>query len=225
MEFEGFNSDDFCFFIDMPKGYKRKIRKKIENFGNIVYKDLNDNIQDSYKVHKSNALKDGIKKAWYSIGKAYQDRSQFQLCGMTIYIQVNRLGFNSIARGGSFRDNKPIGMLYNKISRDPESFMQLLRSYGKNYFLKFFRRIPLRGDQIKPGLEKWETFLEIRLDKINFDFIEYILAVLEQNKLPGIQICTGIEPGQDILENPEKLVKKSVVILGKLYKFLDFMES
>ena len=88
-----------------------------------------------------------------------------------------------------------------------------------------FRRNPLKGDKIRPGLEKWETFLNIRLDKINFDFIEYILAVLEQNRLPGIQISTGFTPGQDILTKPGRLVKKSAGILGRLNEFLRFMEA
>ncbi len=225
MDFKGFSSDDFCFFIEMPKNYKREIRKKIEYFGNEVYKNLDYSIKDSYKIHKSISVKDDIKKVWYNISKAYQDRSIFQLCGMTIYIQIDKIGFKSIIRGGSFRDNKSIGALYEKISRNPEAFIRLLGSFNEDYFLKAFRRMPLQGDKIRPGLEKWETIFKIRLQKVNYDLIEFILAILEQNKLPGIQILTGINPSDAILKKPDKLVKKAVKCLEDLYKFLSFIES
>lgn len=224
MRFSGFENTDFCFFVDMPENYKRIIRKKVKNFGNEVYKNLESNIKDSYKIHESHTVKDEIKKVWYSIGKAYQDRSPLQLCGMSIFMQIDQLGFNSIIRGGSFRDDKPIGLLYNKIATDPESFIQLLNNYNTDYYLKFFKRVPLKGKNIRPGLEKWETLCKIRLEKINFDLVEYILAILEQDKLPGIQITTGIKPGSELFKDNKKLVEKAVLNLHNLYKFLRFIE-
>lgn len=225
MAFEGFSSEDFCFFVDMPREYKGTIKKKMASFGNEVYKNLDSHIKDSYKVHKSYPIKEDLKKAWFSIGKDFQDRSIFQLCGLSIFIQVDKLGFNSIIRGGSFRDPKPIGVLYEKISTQPEAFMQLLNYYGSNYFIKFFKRLPLKGDKIRPGQEKWETLLELRLEKINYDFIEYVLASLEQDKLPGIQVCTGIKPPDKLFSAPGKLIKKSVKIMEGLYRFLNYVES
>jgi len=223
--FTGFKNQDFTFFIDMPQDYKRVIKKKMSAFGQMVYSSLNQQVKSSFKRAVASSIKDELPRAWYSIGKAYQDRSRFQLCGLAITIDLAQLSFSAVIRGGSFRDDKPIGMMYRKISSEPERLMKLLSSYGNEYFLKIFKRVPAKGDKIKPGAEKWLPISRFNLELVNFEMIEYLLAVLEQEKLPGIQLAYGINAGHNLLQKPGELVKEAVKVIENEYDFFIFAEN
>ncbi|MGM0366683.1 MAG: hypothetical protein ACQEP5_09145 [Actinomycetota bacterium] len=223
--FSGFENQDFTFFIDMPRDYKRVIKKKMAAYGESVYGMLNQQVKSSFKRNRMASIKDELPRAMYSIGKAYQDRTRFQLCGLAIILDRIKLSFSAVIRGGSFRDDKPVGMLYRKISRDPERFLELLSSYGNDYFLKIFKRVPAKGDKIRPGSEKWLPLSRFNLGLANFEMVEYILATLEQEKLPGLQLSYGIEAGHSLLQKPEELVKRGVRVIENEYGFLMYLEN
>ncbi len=223
--FNGFNISDFTFFMDMPLEYKKVIKKKMDIFGQALYSSLNDQVRTSFKNNKMASIKEELPFARYSIGKAYGDRTRFQLCGLEITINVNRLSFSAVVRGGSFRDDKPVGKVYQKISAETEQFMKLLLSYGKDYSLTIFRRVPAKGNKIKPGSEKRLPISIFNLGLVNFEMVEYILAILEQDKLPGIQLAYGISPGHKLLQKPGDLIEKGTKIIEKEYDFLKYVES
>ncbi|MDZ7838604.1 MAG: hypothetical protein U5N58_12015 [Actinomycetota bacterium] len=224
-DFTGFNRQDFTFFIDMPADYKRVIKQKMATFGDRVYALLPPQVQHSFKRNETTAIKEEVPRSLYSIGKAYSDRTNFQLCGLAITINLVRLSFSAVIRGGSFMDSKPIGFLYNKIANGPDKFMDLLASFGSDYFLHVFKRVPAKGDKIRPNLEKWETISTFNLGMVNFEMIEYLLAVLEQDKLPGVQLSYGIHAGNEILTDVDRLTGKAVKCISREYQLLDYLED
>ncbi len=209
----------------MPQEYKRVIKKKMDTFGQKVYNALDGQIQTSFKRNKAASIKDELPWALYSIGKAYEDRSKFQLCGLAITIELMQLSFSAVIRGGSFRDHKPMGILYQKISEEPERFLSLLSSYGREYRFTLFKRAPAKGDKIKPGSEKWLTLSRFNLGLVNYEMVDYILAVLEQEKLPGIQLSYSLNPADNLVGDPQQLIEQGAKVLEDAHRFLQYAEG
>ncbi|MDD3777043.1 MAG: hypothetical protein PHN32_05505 [Actinomycetota bacterium] len=224
-KFEGFTPQDFIFFLEWSSDYRRVVKQKMTMFGGLVYNQLPEQIRLSFKRNEALSIKEEVPRSFYSMGKAYEDRTNFQLCGLGISLDLTHLSFNAIIRGGSYMDSKPVGRLYQKISNETDQFLDLLSSYGGSYELHIFKRLPSRGTQIKPDHEIWEDICSFNLGLVNMEMAEYILAVLEQDKLPGIRLTLNIDAGHSILEDVEKLTLKAVSSIQQEYRLLQYLEN
>ncbi len=224
-DFKGFDSKDFSFFLDMSTEQKRIVKRKMEHFGNMVYGQLDPKVKSSFRINKMATIREDLPRAIYSIGKAYQDRTRFQLCGLAITLDLGGLAFRAVIRGGSFRDKKAIGILYDKISKDTQALLKLFSSFGEDYFFKIFSRVPTQGDKIRPDSERWLPVAAFNLRIASLDMLDYILAVLEQENLPGVQISHSLKPGNILLQDPKALLEETVKAIEKEYGFLDFIEN
>lgn len=224
-DFNGFNNDDFDFFINKIDDYKPIVRNKIEKFGNKVYNSLNDEIRSLYTDKYIGNIPKAFDFVWFGIRKPQNRSNVFRHCNFVISINSEILNFYIVIRDGKFTDKKPIGILYKKIKNNKDEFQELLNSFKDRYYIQVAKRVPRYGTKIMPGNERWVLLSNISLEIVKEETINFLLMLLENIGFPGIRLGINIKRGTEILQKPEELIKFGKEIIEDGYKMLNFLES
>ena len=224
-DFNGFKKDDFDFFINCIDDYKPVIRNKIEKFGNLVYEQLSAEIKSIYNDRYVGNISKNPQLVWFGIRKDKSIKDVFKHCNFVLEINSDNLKLYSVIRDGRYNQNKPVGILYKKIKDNPDYFISLLGSLGKDYYLDVSKRVPKSGNKILPGNEKWELVSLFKLEFLTNETIDYLLMLLKNIDFPGIRIGRDIKRGEKILQEPENLINFVKVVIENEFNILKFLES
>ena len=132
--FNGFDANDFAFFVEGDKDYRPILKEKLHHFAEAVAHRLPHKIQREYGSLFQGKLRTGTRGAWVAIRSKRQEGNPFKFCNFTIELDAGGVEFNAVIRGGRVEDKRqPIGILYGRIRNHFADFQKLLRSLGKSY--------------------------------------------------------------------------------------------
>ena len=83
----------------------------------------------------------------------------------------------------------------------------------------------MRGEKILPGNERWVLLSRVSLEIVKDETINYLLMMLKNIKYPGLHFGLNVFRGNEILQNPEKLIALGKRVIEDEYKVLKFLES
>jgi hypothetical protein len=233
-EFNGFNDADFDYWIDPNPYYRPILVKKLEALAKIIRENLPKSISSKYSFIKTGNVSHSIKDerfAWVAIKRPKGVGGIFNQCNFTIEVSKSSLDVNAVVRNGrTYNHRAPLGVFYEKLSNNPNSFISTLRKIKRNGSLIVSRRLPKTGKRIMPGNEKWVSYFEIRIDDISSqDDVRYICDILKKADskpgAPGIHICHVIDRGNDILTKPDRLKDEIIAAIIDFKPVLDFLEK
>jgi len=225
MEFNGFNNDDFDFFINKIEDYKPILKNKFEKFGNLVYKNLDKKITDTYTDRYIGNVPKNPGAIWFGIRKPQDKNNLFRHCNFTTSINSEILNFYIVIRDGKYTDKKPIGIFYRKVKSNISNFVELLNNFHNNYYLQISKRVPKYGKRIMPGNESWLSLSDISLEIVREETINYLLMLIENIKYPGIRLGISIKRGDHILQDAKELINFGKRFMENGYKLLEFLET
>jgi hypothetical protein len=225
-DFVGFENDDFDYFINRIEDYKPIVKNKLDQFSNKIYEELNDEIKSIYTDRHLGVLsKYPEGGAWFAIRKDQKIKDVFKHCNFTIEIDADSVQFNTVIRDGKYNQKKPIGIFYRKIKNNYDAFMNILKSLSNEYYLTISKRVPKSGKSIMPGNEKWIPLAKLTLGIVTDETIDYLLMMLKKIEFPGIHLGLSIKRGNEVLQEPEKLIQIGKKVIEEEYKVLKFLED
>jgi len=225
--FTGFTQYDFDFFIGEEEDYRPVLRKKLKEFGEMVYEALPGKIRARYNegpyLGKIAGRGGG---AWLGLRKIQSPSDPFEHCNFTIELAEAALSFNAVIRDGKATDKrKPIGVLHTRISANGEALTEYLMELGAEFTLKIFSREGLSGGRILPGGENWRLEYVQRLDSVIPETVPMLLGLLHSLRYPGIHLSRELSRGEVLSKSPDGLLKEGVTAITRLYPFLCFLEE
>ncbi len=223
--FTGFRSSDFEYFEKNDVKDHIKLKGKLKSFSSLIYENLDESIKLIYNGIYFSSYKNNKSSAWFIISRKKEARSIFKNCKFRVEIDKDSLSFTSIIQDGSHWDNKPIGILYDKIVNDPNDFFELLKAFDKGYILNIYKRIPAVGHMIVPGNEKLLPAYSTDLEDIKEENIKEFLLFLEDTKLPLVSLETMLFKSNKKIQDPEQLVDFAVENMRKQHAFFKYLED
>lgn len=226
-EFCGFKDDDFDFWIDQNPYHKPFLKNKLGALATIIKEKLPKDIGTEYSSVVSGNISGKDEHAWVAIKRPKDRRDKFNQCNFTIEISKSCLDINVVIRNGRTNNPRtPIGVFFNKISNNPERFLQVIKSLKEEARIVISKRLPKRGERITPGNEKWDKFFDMRLcDITNKQDALYIYDVLKKAALPGIHFQYSIDRGSKVLIEPEALIEKPISIITEFSPILAYLKE
>ena len=221
--FEGFEPQDFDFFIEGEEIQKTRVKNNLESLAKEVQRRLPKKIRKKFNILRPGNISTSggqIGSGWIAI-QTKGSHSNF-----TLELDRGTFEVNLVIRDGKYTDDwKPIGIFYNFIKDKPTKFLGLLKNIDKDTDFRISKRIPKNrtssGRPVFRGGENWEVAMEIALDHQIKLKTENIKKTLELIKYPGITIAKTYLRGDPILTNKDKLVKKCVEMIKQYEKVLD----
>jgi hypothetical protein len=226
--FTGFTQYDFDFFIGEEEDYRPVLRKKLKEFGEMVYEALPGHIRARYNEgpYLGRVAGGEGRGAWLGLRKVQSPSDPFKHCNFTIELAEAALSFNAVIRDGKATDKrKPIGVLHTRISANAEALTEYLMELGAEFTLKIFSREGLSGSRILPGGENWRLEYVQRLDSVIPETVPMLLGLLHSLRYPGIHLGRELSRGEVLSKSPGELLKEGVTAITRLYPFLRFLEE
>lgn len=227
--FQGFRNADFDLFIsyDENADYRPVVKKKLTDFAQVVYDSLPAHIRDAYPdFHPGRMSRGGT---WVAFRKKQGKHDPLRHCNFTAEISSDGLMFCAVIRDGRATDrSRPIGMLYRKLQNHENlvTFRKILSRLGEEYSLVIHRRTNKAGeDRPMSGADEWQRKALFSLDCLTDQGLAGILSLIREIPFPGIHISFEIPRGDEILSQPESLVKRSVTAIQELYPVLKFLKD
>lgn len=233
-EFNGFKNSDFDFWVDPNPYYVPILRKKLEALATIIKEKLPRDIGQEYSFIKpGNIARSGKDErfAWVAIKRPKDGKDIFNQCNFTIEVSKSCLDINTVVRNGRTHQMRtPIGVFYNKITNDPERFLQVIKGIKQEARIVVSRRLPRAGKRIMPGNEKWVKFFDMKLSDIaNKQDVLYLGDVLKKADkdpgAPGIHFRYSIDRGSKVLTEPIKLEDEIIDTITEFKPILDYLEE
>jgi hypothetical protein len=232
-EFTGFKDEDFDFWVSPDTAYIPILKNKLESLANSIRQDLPKALSKYSYIRRGNIsrLEQDERSAWVAIKKPENKRDIFNQCNFTIELSKSSLDINAVIRNGrTIWPRTPLGVFYDKLSSNPDSFIKALRKIKRNGRMIISRRLPKTGKRIMPGNEKWVSFFEIKIkDIVDREDVRYICDILKKAdskpSAPGIHVCHIIDRGSDILTKPDKLKEEIMETIVDFKPVLDFLEK
>lgn len=226
--FTGFSQYDFDFFVGGEEDYRPVLRKKLTDFGELVYAALPKRLRDKYNEgpYLGRIVSGNPRGAWLGIRKVQDKSDPFRNCNFTIELEESALSFNAVIRNGKAADKwQPIGVFYDHVSRNPDALVQYFGSLGSEYRLIIFRREGKDGGRILPGSENWKLEYIQRLDCVIPETVPMLLGLLRSIRYPGIHLRRELPRGTVMSMSPDELLNEGVSAIERLYPFLRYLES
>jgi hypothetical protein len=233
-EFNGFKNSDFDFWVDPNPYYVPILRKKLEALATIIKEKLPRDIGQEYSFIKpGNIARSGKDErfAWVAIKRPKDGKDIFNQCNFTIEVSKSCLDINTVVRNGrTHQIRTPIGVFYNKITNNPERFLQVIKGIKQEARIVVSRRLPRAGKRIMPGNEKWVKFFDMKLSDIaNKQDVIYLGDVLKKADkdpgAPGIHFRYSIDRGSKVLTEPIKLEDEIIDTITEFKPILDYLEG
>lgn len=233
-EFNGFKNSDFDFWVDPNPYYVPILRKKLEALATIIKEKLPKDIGQEYSFIKpGNIARSGKDErfAWVAIKRPKDGKDIFNQCNFTIEVSKSCLDINTVVRNGRTHQTRtPIGVFFNKITNEPEGFLQVIRGIRKEARIVVSRRLPRTGKRIMPGNEKWVKFFDMKLsDIVNKQDLLYLGDVLKKADkdpgAPGIHFRYSIDRGSKVLTESVELEGEIINTIKKFKPILDFLKE
>ncbi|MGA2368812.1 MAG: hypothetical protein ABSF74_09635 [Dehalococcoidia bacterium] len=222
--FKGFVEDDFNFFLSFDNDYKRLIRSKLQQFGQLVMQNIPKEMRTAYPDLKVPRIYRKREIASVDLRKQEDDSDPFNNCNPCITLNSEKLGCVGVIQGGRYRDkNKAIGRFYSKISNEPNELKSQLTNLGNGFYIEIFSIVPLYGGNAGLGINKWESKAKLHLDFVNDAMIKYIIQLLKDIHLPGLHIGKEIVRNDPAVKDKELLVDKACSIFEKLYPIICYV--
>ena len=233
-EFNGFKNSDFDFWVDPNPYYVPILRKKLEALATIIKEKLPRDIGQEYSFIKpGNITRSGKDErfAWVAIKRPKDGKDIFNQCNFTIEVSKSCLDINTVIRNGrTHQIRTPIGVFYNKITNNPERFLQVIKGIKQEARIVVSRRLPRAGKRIMPGNEKWVKFFDMKLSDIaNKQDVLYLGDVLKKADkdpgAPGIHFRYSIDRGSKVLVDPAALEKEIISTITEFKPILAYLEE
>lgn len=233
-EFNGFKNSDFDFWVDPNPYYVPILRKKLEALATIIKEKLPRDIGQEYSFIKpGNIARSGKDErfAWVAIKRPKDGKDIFNQCNFTIEVSKSCLDINTVVRNGRTHQMRtPIGVFYNKITNNPERFLQVIKGIKQEARIVVSRRLPRAGKRIMPGNEKWVKFFDMKLSDIaNKQDVLYLGDVLKKADkdpgAPGIHFRYSIDRGSKVLVDPAALEKEIISTITEFKPILTYLEE
>jgi hypothetical protein len=233
-EFNGFKNSDFDFWVDPNPYYVPILRKKLEALATIIKEKLPRDIGQEYSFIKpGNIARSGKDErfAWVAIKRPKDGKDIFNQCNFTIEVSKSCLDINTVVRNGRTHQMRtPIGVFYNKITNNPERFLQVIKGIKQEARIVVSRRLPRAGKRIMPGNEKWVKFFDMKLSDIaNKQDVLYLGDVLKKADkdpgAPGIHFRYSIDRGAKVLVDPAALEKEIISTITEFKPILAYLEE
>ncbi len=233
-EFNGFKNSDFDFWVDPNPYYVPILRKKLEALATIIKEKLPRDIGQEYSFIKpGNIARSGKDErfAWVAIKRPKDGKDIFNQCNFTIEVSKSCLDINTVVRNGRTHQMRtPIGVFYNKITNNPERFLQVIKGIKQEARIVVSRRLPRAGKRIMPGNEKWVKFFDMKLGDIaNKQDVLYLGDVLKKADkdpgAPGIHFRYSIDRGSKVLVDPAALEKEIISTITEFKPILAYLEE
>jgi len=233
-EFNGFKNSDFDFWVDPNPYYVPILRKKLEALATIIKEKLPRDIGQEYSFIKpGNIARSGKDErfAWVAIKRPKDGKDIFNQCNFTIEVSKSCLDINTVVRNGrTHQARTPIGVFFNKISNDPDGFLQVIKRIRKEARIVISKRLPKTGHRIMPGNEKWVKFFDMKLcDITSKQDVFYVGDVLKKADkdpgAPGIHFRYSIDRGSKVLVDPAVLEKEIISTITEFKPILAYLEE
>lgn len=231
-EFNGFKNSDFDFWVDPNPYYVPILRKKLEALATIIKEKLPRDIGQEYSFIKpGNISRSGKDErfAWVAIKRPKDGGDIFNQCNFTIEVSKSCLDINTVIRNGRTHQTRtPIGVFFNKVSNNPENFLQVIKGIKKEARIVISKRLPKTGNRIMPGNEKWMKFFDMKLcDITSKQDALYLCEILKKADkepgAPGIHFRYSIDRGSKVLIDPEALEKEIINTIAEFRPVLAFL--
>jgi hypothetical protein len=144
-EFIGFKNEDFDFWLDPNPYYVPILRKKLEAFAKIIKEKLPKTIRayDLVKVGYVSKIGKDERSAWVAIKKPKDNTDIFNQCNFTIEVSKSSLEINAVIRNGrTDQSGKPIGVFFDRITKNPEGFLKVICAMRKEARIIVSKRLP-----------------------------------------------------------------------------------
>lgn len=227
--FTGFTRYDFDFFVGDEEDYRPILRKKLKEFGEMVYEALPEYVRARYDEgpYLGRVAASGEDRgAWLGLRKVQSQKDPLRHCNFTIELDDSVLSFNAVIRDGKATDRrKPIGVLFKRISESADALDDYLKSLGREYTLRIFSREGLAGGRILPGSENWRLEFLQRLDSVIPETVPMLLGLLRSIRFPGILLRRELSRSQVLSMSSEKLLDEGIKAISRLYPLLVFLEQ
>jgi hypothetical protein len=233
-EFNGFKNSDFDFWVDPNPYYVPILKKKLEALATIIKEKLPKDIGAEYSFIKpGNISRSGKDErfAWVAIKRPKDGKDIFNQCNFTIEVSKSCLDINTVVRNGRTHQMRtPIGVFFNKITNEPEGFLQMIKGIRKEARIVVSRRLPRTGHRIMPGNEKWVKFFDMKLcDIASKQDVLYVGDILKKADkdpgAPGIHFRYSIDRGSKVLTEPIKLEDEIIGTITEFKPILDYLEG
>lgn len=238
VEFNGFKDLDFDFWLYPNPDYGLILRKKLEALATIIKENLPSDIGVEYSYIKPGNIsrsgkveRDERSSVWVAIKRPEDRKDIFNQCNYTIEVSKNCLDINTVVRNGRTNQMRtPIGVFYNKITNDPERFLQVIKRIKKEARIVVSKRLPRTGHRIMPGNEKWVKFFDMKLCDITSKqdalYVGEILKKADKDPgAPGIHFKYSIDRGSKVLIEPEALEKEIISTITEFKPILVYLEE
>ena len=234
VDFNGFNEDDFNYFIDVDEYYSPVLKNKLRHISLLVKNKLPKKISGKYsEIRVGNLPKshETIRGGWASIKIPEKQKYPLKHCNFTLEIDRNSFSVNAVIRDGKISDkNKPLGIFYNKLKDNSTEFLRILNRIDKMCYLTINKRIPRTktkdGVPIFRGGEDWEPIFSLKIEKLDdIDSLTYILKVLEKIKFCGIRIRKEFLRGNPTLSDKNKLIDEITEKINQFFLILEFLSG
>ncbi len=223
--FNGFGLSDFEYFLKTEAKDHIALKQKLKSFASLVCEKLDESVKSIYDGLYFSSYKKNKSSAWFIISRKKEDRSVFKNCKFKIEIDKDCLSLASIVQDGSHWDNKPIGILYDKVVSDPQNFFRLMGLFKKEYTLNIYRRTPVGGHKLAHGNEELLPVYSIDLSVVTQEVIQEFLLFFEETKLPLISLETMLFKNNKVLYEPKNLIAYIVENIQKQNEFLKYVEG
>ena len=227
--FEGFKNSDFDFFLvyDGDVDYKPVVKKRLTDFAELVHKKLPQELRQVYpETYTGRFTKEEF---WIAFRKAPSLKSIFSHCNLNLEIGPEGLSWQAVIRDGkATNNNKPIGILYMKLQDANlfEKFKIILSGFGADFWIVVHSRTNLaRTGRPMPGADVWNEKAYLCLDSMTDEGLKAVVSLLTKIPYPGIVVERKISKGNELLTNPDSLVKQCVDSLVRLHEVLMFLEN
>jgi hypothetical protein len=233
-EFNGFKNSDFDFWVDPNPYYVPILRKKLAALATIIKEKLPRDIGDEYSFIKpGNISRSGKDErfAWVAIKRPKDGKDIFNQCNFTIEVSKSCLDINTVIRNGrTYQPKTAIGVFFNKVSNNPEKFLQVIKGVKQEARIVISKRLPKTGKRIMPGNEKWMKFFDMKLcDITNKQDVLYLCEILKKADsvlgAPGIHFRRSIDRGSKVLVEPEALEKEIISTITEFKPILVYLEK
>lgn len=233
IDFNGFNEDDFNYFIDVNKYYSPILKNKLRQISSLAKNKMPKKISKKYSEIKVGNLPKSdleiIRGAWVGIKVPEKIEDPLKHCNFTLEINRNSFSVNVVICDGKISDkNKPLGIFYNKLKNNSTEFLRILNRIDQTCYLIINKRIPRTktkgGMPIFRGGEDWEPIFSLKIEKLDdIDSLSYILKILEKIEFCGIKIRKEFLRGNPTLSDKNKLIDEITERIKEFYLILKFL--
>jgi len=233
-DFCGFNDADFDFWVNPNPNYVPILKKKLQAFANIIKENLPGDIANEYSFIKPGNVSRNVKDdrfAWVAIKRPKNNRDIFNQCNFTIEVSRGSLDINAVIRNGrTTQQSTSIGVFYDKLTRNPDGFLAVLKKIKIDASLIISKRLPKTGDRIMPGNERWVEFFNMSLKDISSRTdIDYIRKILEKADAkpssPGVHVRYSFDRGEKVLADPDQLQEEIIRTISLFRPVLKYLED